>query len=227
MASRCSARCRRRSSTCYAEGDIEAPPAIVRDVLLDYEHASKVTNNVGESRVLAKERARNRRLPAAEAADHLRSRLHAARDLGAARRTLHDAVRGRQFARAGRRATGSCGVSTMQGSWSLEPIRGGAATHARYHVQIDLGRLGAEVDGVGRRGEESAQAVRRRPPRGRGPRAGHAGRRPHQRGAVAIARATSRSRSATRDPRRRARACAACDRSAGGRESSTRCARSA
>ena len=29
-------------------------------------------------------------------------------------------------------------LSTLQGSWLLEPIRGGAATHARYHVQIDL-----------------------------------------------------------------------------------------
>jgi hypothetical protein len=29
-------------------------------------------------------------------------------------------------------------LSTLQGSWLLEPIRGGAATHARYRVQIDL-----------------------------------------------------------------------------------------
>ena len=29
-------------------------------------------------------------------------------------------------------------VSTMQGGWVLDPIRDGAGTHARYHVQIDL-----------------------------------------------------------------------------------------
>ena len=38
----------------YAEGDIEAPPAVVRDVLLDFEHASKLTNNVAESHILNK-----------------------------------------------------------------------------------------------------------------------------------------------------------------------------
>jgi len=27
----------------------------------------------------------------------------------------------------------------MQGTWALDPIRDGASTHARYHVQIDLG----------------------------------------------------------------------------------------
>ncbi|MCA1663715.1 MAG: hypothetical protein LC659_05525, partial [Myxococcales bacterium] len=36
----------------FAEGDIEAPPAVIRDVLFDYDHASKVTDNVAESRVL-------------------------------------------------------------------------------------------------------------------------------------------------------------------------------
>ena len=29
-------------------------------------------------------------------------------------------------------------LSTLQGGWELQPIRGGAATHARYRVQIDL-----------------------------------------------------------------------------------------
>src|SRR5579864_36308 len=36
------------------EGDIDAPPSIVRDVLLDYSNATRVIANVAESRILEK-----------------------------------------------------------------------------------------------------------------------------------------------------------------------------
>ncbi|MGZ3428609.1 MAG: hypothetical protein ACXVCV_18275, partial [Polyangia bacterium] len=35
-----------------AEGNIEAPPEVVRDVVLDFANATKVTDNINESRVL-------------------------------------------------------------------------------------------------------------------------------------------------------------------------------
>src|SRR5258706_11179186 len=36
----------------WAEGDIDAPPAVVRDVLLDYANANALSPRVAESRVL-------------------------------------------------------------------------------------------------------------------------------------------------------------------------------
>jgi hypothetical protein len=121
----------------YAEGDIEAPPSVVRDVLLDYEHASKVTDNVGESRILAK----NDR----EIVVYQRLKLPIISDRDFTLRATwgqRGAVLTEQFAvdnaRGPAEKEGLVRLSTLQGSWALEPIRGGAATHARYRVQIDL-----------------------------------------------------------------------------------------
>ena len=122
----------------YAEGDIEAPPAVVRDVLLDYANASKVTNNVSESRVLEKDEH--------EILVYQRLNLPIISD--------RDFTLRATWGRQGRDLTMQYGVdntlgpaphhgvvrlSTLQGSWLLEPIRDGAATRARYRVQIDLG----------------------------------------------------------------------------------------
>ena len=121
----------------YAEGDIEAPPSVVRDVLVDYAHASKVTDNVAESRVLDKNDHeavvyQRLKLPVISDRDFT---LHARWGQRGSTLTLQYAV---DNARGPQPRDGIVRLSTLQGSWLLEPIRGGAATHARYRVQIDL-----------------------------------------------------------------------------------------
>ena len=122
----------------YAEGDIEAPPAVVRDVLLDFEHASKLTNNVAESHILNKNNKeivvyQRLKLPIISDRDFtLRATWE---QKGGGTLLTHFAV---DNARGPQAKDGIVRVSTMQGSWELNPIRGGAATHARYRVQIDL-----------------------------------------------------------------------------------------
>ena len=120
-----------------AEGDIEAPPAVVRDVLLDYDHASKVTDNVAESRVLQKSDReivvyQRLKLPVISDRDFT---LHTTWGQRGAALTMQFAV---DNSRGPEPRDGLVRLSTLQGGWSLEPIRGGAATHARYRVQIDL-----------------------------------------------------------------------------------------
>ena len=121
----------------YAEGDIDAPPSVVRDVLLDYANASKVTDNVAESRVLAK----NDR----EIVTYQRLKLPVISDRDFTVRATwgqRGSALTMQFAIDNSRGPGPkdglVRLSTLQGTWLLEPIRGGAATHARYRVQIDL-----------------------------------------------------------------------------------------
>ena len=121
----------------FAEGDIEAPPAVVRDVLLDYDNAAKVTDNIGESRVLHRTDRdatvyQRLKLPVVSDRDFtihatwgqrgqaLTVQYHVDNSLGPAPRG------------------GVVRVSLQQGAWALEPIRDGMATHARYHVQIDM-----------------------------------------------------------------------------------------
>ncbi len=120
-----------------AEGDIDAPPSVVRDVVLDYANASRVTDNVAESRVLAKN-------------DHeiiayqrLKLPIIANRDFtlratwGTRGPTLltHFAV---DNSRGPAARDGVVRLSLLQGGWELMPIHDGTATHARYRVQLDL-----------------------------------------------------------------------------------------
>jgi len=121
----------------YAEGDIAAPPSVVRDVLVDYDHASKVTDNVAESRVIDKNDHeavvyQRLKLPVISDRDFT---LHATWGQRGPTLTLQYAI---DNARGPQPRDGIVRLSTLQGSWLLEPIRGGAATHARYRVQIDL-----------------------------------------------------------------------------------------
>ena len=121
----------------FAEGDIEAPPSVVRDVLLDYPNASKVTDNIAESHVLHK----NDR----EIVVYQRLKLPVISDRDFTLRATW-AKRGNalttSFAVDNSRGPGGhdgiVQISTLQGGWELIPIRDGAATHARYRVQIDL-----------------------------------------------------------------------------------------
>jgi hypothetical protein len=120
-----------------AEGDIEAPPSVVRDVVLDYANASKVTDNVGESRVLQKSDReiivyQRLKLPIISDRDFTLRATWGARGPLLMTRFAVDNSRGP------RENGGVVRLSTLQGGWELEPIRGGTATHARYRVQIDL-----------------------------------------------------------------------------------------
>jgi len=122
----------------FAEGDIEAPPAVVRDVLLDYDNAAKVTDNIRESRVLHKTDRdatvyQRLKLPVVSDRDFT---IHAKwGQRGDALTVQYNVDNSLGPAPKG----GVVRVSLQQGAWALEPIRGGTATHARYHVQIDLG----------------------------------------------------------------------------------------
>jgi hypothetical protein len=121
----------------YAVGDIDAPPAVVRDVLLDYQDASKVTDNVAESRILDKNDHeilvyQRLKLPVITDRDFT---LRATWGRRGQALTMQYAV---DNARGPAPRDGVVRLSTLQGTWVLDPIRGGAATHARYRVQIDL-----------------------------------------------------------------------------------------
>jgi hypothetical protein len=121
----------------FAEGDIAAPPPVVRDVLIDYDNAAKVTDNIGESRVLQRS--------AREAIVYQRLKLPVVADRDFTIRSTWG-QRGDAFAvqygvdnsRGPAPKDGVVRVTLQQGTWLLEPVRGGAATHASYHVQIDL-----------------------------------------------------------------------------------------
>jgi Polyketide cyclase / dehydrase and lipid transport len=121
----------------YAEGDIDAPPAVVRDVLLDYEDAAKVTKNVRESRVLAKNNReilvyQRLKLPIISDRDFTLRATWGQNGSTLTERFTVDNSRGPAA------QDGVVRISLLQGDWALDPIREGAATHARYHVQIDL-----------------------------------------------------------------------------------------
>jgi hypothetical protein len=121
----------------YAIGDIAAPPSVVRDVLLDYGNAPKVTDNVAESRVLEKNEReiivyQRLKLPVISGRDFTLRATWGQRGTALTMQFAVDNSRG-----PGPR-DGIVRLSTLQGTWVLEPIHGGAATHARYRIAIDL-----------------------------------------------------------------------------------------
>jgi hypothetical protein len=121
-----------------AEGNIAAPPAQVRAVLLDYANHTKWVHNLAESRVL--DRGPN----SLDVYQRLALPVIEDRDF-----TLHvtwgeDAGGGWiRFTTANDRGPkpvrGAVRVPLNEGSWRLEPIDGGKATHAIYQFHMDLG----------------------------------------------------------------------------------------
>src|SRR3954447_24686334 len=112
-----------------AEGDIDAPPSVVRDVLLDYPNASKVTDNIAESRVLQKngqEQIVYQRLKLPVISD----RDFTVRATWGARGPVQTVSFPIDNSRGPAEKDGLVRLSTMQGGWELTPIRDGAATHA-------------------------------------------------------------------------------------------------
>jgi hypothetical protein len=120
-----------------AEGEIDAPPSVVRDVLIDYPNARKTSDHVAESRILA---GGQRQLTVYQ---RLNLPVISDRDF-----TLHAAwgERGEitwvrfsvDNAHGPAARDGIVRVQTLNGGWDLRPLRGGTATLAVYHVQIDL-----------------------------------------------------------------------------------------
>jgi hypothetical protein len=120
-----------------AEGDIEAPPSQVRAVVLDYPHARAVTDHVVESRILqagSHELYVYQRLDLPVVADRDYT-MHASWGNQGDVLTVHFNVDNSKGPAA---RDGVVRVSTLTGSWELRPIRDGMATHAVYHVQIDM-----------------------------------------------------------------------------------------
>jgi hypothetical protein len=120
-----------------AEGDFEAPPAVVSALLLDYTHAGLLSPRVVESRVLsADERVQvvyqRLRLPLISDRDFTLRISHGARGAVRSIRFFVDSSYG-----PGERS-GVVRLSLMNGGWELVPISDGAATHAIYHLQLDL-----------------------------------------------------------------------------------------
>jgi hypothetical protein len=120
-----------------AEGDIEAPPAQVRAVVLDYPRAREVTDHVVESRILqtgSHELYVYQRLdlPVVSDRDYTMHTSWGNRGEVLTVRFHVDNSKGPEA------RDGVVRVSTLTGSWELTPIRDGLATHAVYHVQIDM-----------------------------------------------------------------------------------------
>ena len=121
-----------------AEGDIDAPPEVVRAVVLDYANASALTDHVSESRVVA--------ATASELFVYQRLKLPVIADRDF---TLHVVWGQRANGTLWTRFTvdnphgpngrdGIVRLSVLTGGWDFVPIRDGTATHAVYRVQIDL-----------------------------------------------------------------------------------------
>ncbi len=119
-----------------AVGEIEGSPAEVEAVLIDYAHHKSFVPRLAESNVLAA-RANEKvvyqhlKLPVISDRDYT---LRVTWTDGEARivRFEIDNARGPTEKR------GLVRMTTLTGRWDLEPIRGGRATRATYHVHIDF-----------------------------------------------------------------------------------------
>jgi hypothetical protein len=121
-----------------AEGEIDAPPSVVRDVLIDYPNARKTSDHVAESRILAggqRQMTVYQRLDLPVIADRDFT-LHAAWGERGEITWVRFSV---DNAHGPAARDGIVRLETLNGGWDLRPARNGAATRAVYHVQIDLG----------------------------------------------------------------------------------------
>jgi hypothetical protein len=119
-----------------AVGEIDAPPAEVEAVLLDYGNASRMIDRLAESRIL------ERKPGEIVVYQHLKLPVIKDRDF-----TLHVTFddhhpRGLRFRIDNTRGPGEkkglVRMTMLNGRWDLEPIREGQATRATYHVQLDF-----------------------------------------------------------------------------------------
>ncbi len=120
-----------------AVGEFDAPPAEVQAALLDYGAQTHVNEHLAVSRVLARH--------SGEEVVYQRLKLPVISDRDFTLRVswTEGAPRGLSFSiddAKGPPATGGVvRMPLLSGRWDLEPIRGGSATRAVYHVQLDFG----------------------------------------------------------------------------------------
>jgi hypothetical protein len=119
-----------------AVGDFEAPPVEVQAALLDYGAHARVNAHLAESRVLSRRPGdqfvyQRLKLPVISDRDFT---LHVVWRAGEARglRFTIDGERGPAATSSAVRMT------LLVGRWDLEPLAGGRATRAVYHVQLDF-----------------------------------------------------------------------------------------
>ena len=119
-----------------AVGEFDAPPAEVQAALLDYGAHIRINKNLAESKVLS--RAPGEML----VYQHLKLPVIKDRDFTLHVRWNEGKPRGITFSIDGAQGPGASTkavrMSTLTGRWDLEPINGGNATRAIYHVQIDF-----------------------------------------------------------------------------------------
>jgi len=120
-----------------AEGDLDAPPADVAAILLDYAHAQALSPHVVQSQVLRQgvydlDVYQRLHLPVVSDRDFT---LHVAHGRRGAAEWLRFFVDNRGGPPTQPHVVR---VTLLNGGWDLVPTREGRATHARYRVQIDL-----------------------------------------------------------------------------------------
>jgi hypothetical protein len=119
-----------------AVGELDAPPAEVQAALLDYGAHVRINKNLAESTVLS-------RTPGEMLVyQHLKLPVIKDRDFTLRVRWNEGQPRGISFSIDGAQGPGPSNkavrMSTLTGRWDLEPIHGGSATRAVYHIQIDF-----------------------------------------------------------------------------------------
>ena len=145
-----------------AVGELDAPPAEVQAALLDYAAHPRINKNLAESTVLSR--------TAGELLVYQHLKLPVIKDRDFTLRVSFNegVARGSRF-----RIDGSQGPAAtnkarahelLNGRWDLEPIRGGTATRAVYHVQIDFAGSRSALDGARRRGQGSSRRLPRHAP---------------------------------------------------------------
>jgi Polyketide cyclase / dehydrase and lipid transport len=116
-----------------AVGEFDASPAEVQAALLDYQAHPTINKHLAESSILSKNPGelfvyQHLKLPMVKDRDFTLRVTWA--DL-----SVRFAIDG---ARGPAATANAVRLSILDGDWQLEPIRGGSATRAFYHVHIDL-----------------------------------------------------------------------------------------
>ena len=136
-----------------AEGEIDAPPERVRDVLLDYGNHPKWVKGLAESRVLDRGPFsmlvyQKLALPVIDDRDYTLL-VTWGKDAGALWMRFMTAND-----RGPKPQQGIVRVSLHEGSWRLEPIDGGKKTYAVYQFRLDLAGSFPAWMGKGRAGKD-------------------------------------------------------------------------
>lgn len=122
-----------------AEGNIDAPPDVVLRVLTDYSSHPKWVHGLAVSRVLDKQPAgldvyQRLHLPMLDDRDFA---MHVEWKAAGDEREIHFATKNDKCPAPPDK--GVVRVPLHEGSWRLEPVDGGAHTHAVYRFRMELG----------------------------------------------------------------------------------------